>query len=166
MLNFFVFVCLFLQEPEKAKATHENYKQAISNYENYNSKIFSKEFAQSIKITEKTTNKTSEFTSLKNIEQRLFILVFAQELSQQSSRLQQAWIAEIAKFDKSDYASDNPKMAKKDDVIKYSNELLEIRKKFSASFEDYVLKFIDEFKDDITEDEKNMILKRIKELKK
>jgi hypothetical protein len=163
---FILVLSLFFQEPEKAKATHENYKQAISNYQEYSDKVFTKEFAQAIKIVDKKTEKTFDFTTLKKVEQRLFILVFAQEISQQSYKLQQKWIEEIKKFDKDGYSSDNPKIAKKDDVIKYSNELLEVRKKFAVSFEDYVIKFLDDFKDDVTQDEKVMILKRIKDFKK
>ena len=148
---------------ETPKATHENYKQAIATYNDYSDKIFKPEFIEDIQITDKQTKKVSKFTSLKPLEQRVFILVFAQEIGQQAKRLQDAWLNEIKKFDDKDYTSENPKVAKKEDVLKYSNELLEVRKKFSSLFEKYVIKFIADFQNEITEDEKKIILKKVKE---
>ena len=92
------------------------------------------------------------------------MFVLAQQLSQESVKLQKAWEEELKKFDQKEYASENPNIAKKEDVKKYAEELLSVRKKFTSQFASFSDKMLIEFKSEITEDEKKMIRRKLKEL--
>jgi len=153
-------------EPAKAKATHNDYKNAIVIYKNFNDSTFSQQYWDKIQIIDKKTNDVKNFNTLKPIEKHTFILVFSQQISQESLKLQSAWKQEIQRFSESSYQSDNPNIAKKDDVVKYSKELLQIRIEFSKQCDSFVRKMLMDFKDEITDDEKKIIVKKLDEYKK
>ena len=153
-------------EPAKAKATHNDYKNAILIYKNFNDSTFSQQYWNKIEIIDKKTNDVKSFSILKPIEKHTFILVFSQQIGQESEKLQSAWKQEIKKFSEKDYESDNPSIAKKEDVVKYSKELLEIRIGFSKKYDSFARKMLMDFKDEITDDEKKIIYKKLDDLKK
>lgn len=154
------------EETPKAKATHDDYKNAIRAYKNFNDSTFSQEYWKRIQIIDKKTNDVKSFSTLSELEKHTFIMVFSQQVSQESSRLQSSWRNEINNFSDKNYESDNPKIAKKEDVIKYNKELFEIREKFANQCDSFSRKMLLDFKDEITEDEKKIIYKKLKDLKK
>ena len=152
------------QEPDKASATHQNYKDAIDVYKNFSSKVFTEEYWNEIEVTNKKTREIKKFKDFVPLHKSTFVFVLAQQLSQESVKLQKAWEEELKKFDQKEYASENPNIAKKEDVKKYAEELLSVRKKFTSQFASFSDKMLMEFKSEITEDEKKMIRRKLKEL--
>ena len=153
------------EEPEKAKATHDNYKSTLESYKSITENVMNKSYWEKIEIIDKQTGKKSNFSSLPPLHQHTFILVFSQQISQEAGKLQSAWDGEIKKFSDKSYESEKPNIAKKVDVEKYCEHLKDIRKKFAANCEKFVLKMLEDFKKDITEDEIKIIVCKLKELK-
>lgn len=161
-----LFLLLGYDDPIKAKATHDDYKNAISIYKKFSDSVFSQQYWNRIEITDKKNNQTKNFLTLSPIERHTFILVFSQQVSQEATKLQLAWKQEIKNFSDSKYESENSSVAKKEDVVKYSKELLEIRIAFSKQCDSFVRKMLADFKDDITDDEKKIIYKKLEDMKK
>jgi len=151
------------QDPEKARATHQNYKDAIDVYKNFSSKVFTEEYWNEIEVTNKKTREIKNFKDFAPLHKSTFVFVLAQQLSQEAVKLQKAWEEEVKKFDQKEYSSENPNIAKKEDVKKYAEELLSVRKKFTSQFTSFADKMLMEFKNEITEDEKKMIRRKLKE---
>lgn len=158
--------CLFFlgQETEQPTIAKEKYQNMIDIYEKYSNNIFEKDFRQKIEIIDKKTKEKKSFTTLNQLEQHTFILSFSQQILIEASKTQHHWIEEIKKFDNPNYNTSDPNVAKKDDIVKYSKELVKIRKKLYGQFESYLLKMLKDFDAQITDSEKKILIRKTKEL--
>jgi hypothetical protein len=152
----------FFNEPEKPKS-HETYKKSIIFHKKHAESLFDKEYWGKIIIYDKKTKESKSFSLLTEIEKKVFILSFSNQLSHESLRLQSIWQEEINKFNNQEYKSKDENLTKKEDVEAYYNELLKIRKNFALKYEDFIDKMLIEFSSEITNDEKKILVRKIKE---
>ena len=161
MLKFISVILLIIAEDpsEEAVATHKNYKDTLGMYKNLSTKIFDKKYQEEIQYIDKKTNKKSNFMTLSPLQRATFVSVVIQQINQESKKMQKAWENELDKK----FTSKNTDAVKKDDVIGYSKELLQIRKELASNYEKYIDKMFDEFKEEIKDDERKVMKKRIRD---
>jgi len=151
-IAFLLIICNFADQPQfQAKA--ENYESVIELNRRYNKRIFNTEFWKTIEVTDKDDNKTKSFTELSNLQQHVFIIVLANQLLEQSEKLQSIWAKEIDKFNDPEYKS----TLTKKQVQSYYNDLLEVRREFVNSYCQFVENVLIILKNDITEPEKKSL---------
>lgn len=156
-LILLIFCLLAFDEPEEAVATHKNYVDTIESYKSIGNKIFDRKYWEEIEAIDKKTNETKSFAKFSPIEKSTFIMVLGQSINHESGKLQKAWEHELNKK----FSKKSETLAQRDDVVKYSQELLKFRKEFASKYEDFVGKMLSEFKDQITDDERKIILKKM-----
>lgn len=131
-------------------------------------KIFQKSQLQKIKLIDKKTSELFSLGSFSNLEQKAFILDFAEIRTKHMFSLQTIWQSELKKFSDPNYVplknieikNKLQEPASKEDVKKYINVLQELRYEFFVQFE----KFIEDNEDVIPIMEYNIYVVEIKRM--
>lgn len=157
-MNFILAILLaltsFADETPQPKA--ENYESFIEVNKKYKEKLFSESFWKQIQIVDKETKKVKNFSELAKLQQHIFIVVLTGDLLEQGTKLQGLWAKEVTKFDDPKYKC----TLTKEQVIKYCEELRSVRKEFFNAYKKFLVSVIEDFKGEITEPEKKLLLMR------
>lgn len=138
---------------EPVQRTPEDFQKALDVHKKHIDKIFDPAYWKKIDIKNKTTDIEMKFTELDKMEQLTFVLMFSQQLLEQTQKLQKEW-------DSKSY----PEIPQKE-LAKYRQELLEHRKRLTEGYAKHIDTMIEELKDEISEAEKKTLLRKVKKVR-
>jgi hypothetical protein len=152
MIEMLCLLLLACQSPQEAESkTGAEYKQLIETQKQFLEKVFNPAYWNKIEVKDKQTDATKKFTDLSRLEQRTFVLMFSQQILEQSDKLQKKW---------DNIIKSNAKDSEKKELLCYSEELLNMRRKFTALYSAHIENMLTELKDEITEPEKKLLLRK------
>jgi hypothetical protein len=133
------------------QANEIDYTKTLQKYKNIQERLFDPVKVNEIQIKNIKTDKIGKIGDLTDLEKDVFIVLFAQELSAQTTKLHTVLQKQI---------KEKPSSEQKIKV--FYDELQIMRTSFAKEFEDFVCKMIDRHKDEMTESESKNLISRVR----
>jgi hypothetical protein len=141
----------------RGKADFDKFlKAATDNVTNYSSE----KFYEKLEFTNKKTGEKKKFSDFEEVDRLTFILMQCDTLSHQLEDLYNKWKEELKNAEET---PDDANEASKKDVTEYMEKLLELRKTNAVKVEKMVNDLFSKFPDKFTKEEKDYVLKTLKE---
>ncbi len=155
---------------DDAAPTLEDYEVVLKHFKTVSKKIVDPVAWKGTEMVNRNTKETVLFEKLSKFEQNMFCVGYGQKLALEMKKFDGLWTEELKKFDNPKYepkkgekstGKDAPALKK--DIEGYLKELTTVRKEAAVSYEKYVNKVFDEFKEEIPAKERELHLKQIRE---
>jgi hypothetical protein len=141
----------------RGKADFDKFlKTATDKIANYNSD----KYYEKLEFSNSKTNEKKKFVDFDEIDRRVYILLQLDLLSRQLEDLHNKWKEELKNAEET---PDDANEASKKDVTAYLEKLLVLRKQNAAKTEELANELFKKFPDKFTKEEKDQVLKTMKE---